>query len=763
MIEAWLIPLLVLACLGFAFTCWLFWRRRRRYAGQVAAVHRDVVESAEAAAFGKRVSRRDLPAELDDLGGTINQLFDALAAKDAQMRQREYLFQNLANALPDIVLVHRERIIFSNNKGAEPIGVEPEQLVGRNVTDLVRPAYRSLVRKAISGRLAGEPPADAYEIQLIDGGDHGIWVEANSVLINYRGEQAILTVAQDISYRKSVEAALGRSKRQAQFTLESLGEGVITSDINGDIDYMNAAAEKLTGTTRDEATGRRLGDIVNLVDEGDRRDLGDPIMRSLTDRRRISMGSRALMIANGGDAELSIEITASPIKGPDGSLGGVVVIMHDVTETRGLAQQMTYQATHDPLTGLINRREFERRIEASLHSARDGEASHVMCYLDLDRFKAVNDTCGHMAGDNLLREISALIRDQVRESDFVARLGGDEFGMLLIGCPLKKARQIADDVIRAVRDYRFVWQDKIFTIGVSIGIVEIGKESGTIKDILSAADSACYVAKQRGRGQAHVYSAKDEVSARQRGEIHWLGLLQNALKEDQFEIHSQPIISVSGNATDGPSVEVLLRLHDEQGQIVMPKHFIKAAERYQLMPRVDRWMVQATLAAVGQGVIRLPEGRSCTINLSGQTLGEATFLEFVVDCLDHSQVDPAQVCFEISESAIMSDLEHARRFVGVLHGMGCRFGLDDFGRGIGSFASLQDLAVDFLKIDGTYTRDLVPDSLNHQVVSAITRLAGTIGFKVIAEQVESQADFDALREIGVDFVQGYYVQRPEKL
>jgi diguanylate cyclase (GGDEF)-like protein/PAS domain S-box-containing protein len=763
MIEAWLIPLAVSACLGFAFTCWLLWRRWRRYARQVAAMHQDVVESAEAAAFGKRISRRDLPPELHDLGGDINKLFDALAAKDAQTRQRESLFQGLANTLPDVVLVHRERIIFANRRAADPLGLDAEQLVGRNVTDLVRPAYRSLLRKAISGLAAGEPVDEGYEIQFINGSDSGTWIEARSVPIDYRGQQAILTIGQDISYRKSVEAALGRSKRQAQFTLESIGEGIVTSDTEGRIDYMNAAAEKLTGVLRDEAAGKHLAEIVNLVDEGDRRDLGDPIMRSLTDRRRISMGSRALMIANGGETELSVEMTASPIKGPDGSLGGVVVIMHDVTELRGLAQQMSYQAAHDPLTGLINRREFERRLEASLHSVRDGEASHVMCYLDLDRFKAVNDTCGHMAGDNLLRELSALIKDQVRESDFVARLGGDEFGLLLIGCPLKKARQISDDVIKAVRDYRFVWQDKIFTVGVSIGLVEIGRESGTISEILSAADSACYIAKQHGRGQAHVYSARDEVSARQRGEIQWLGLLQSALKEDRFEIYSQPIIAVSGGMQGGPSVEVLLRMHDDEGQIVMPKHFIKAAERYQLMPKVDRWMVQATLAALGQGAIRLPEGRSCSINLSGQTLGEATFLEFVVDCLDHSQVDPGRVCFEIAENAVMSDLEHARRFVSVLHGMGCEFGLDDFGSGIGSFSSLQDLSVDFLKIDGAYTRDLVADGVNHQVVSAITRLSKTVGFKVIAEQVEDQADFDALREIGVDFVQGYYVQRPEKL
>jgi diguanylate cyclase (GGDEF)-like protein/PAS domain S-box-containing protein len=761
--EAWLIPLLALACLGFAVACWLFWHRQRRYIRQVVALHQDVVESAEISAFGQRISRSGLSSELGELGGTINLLFDALASKDEQTRQRESLFRELANAVPDIVLVHSERIVFANSVAAEPVGLAPEQLVGRPVTDLMRPAFRTMMRNAITARVAGETTDDSFEFQLINGGERGIWVEAHSALIDYRGQQAILTVAQDITYRKSVEATLVRSKQQAQITLESIGEGVITSGTQGSIDYLNSAAEKLIGADRQALLGKRLGDVVNLVDEGDRRDLGDPIMRCLTDRRRISMGSRALMVSHDGDTELSIELTASPIKSPDGSIAGVVVIMHDVSEMRGLAQQMSYQAAHDPLTGLINRREFERRLEQSRHAVRDEDASHVLCYLDLDRFKVVNDTCGHMAGDNLLRELSAIIRDQCRDSDFVARLGGDEFGILLMGCPLRKARQIADDVIRSVRDYRFVWQDKIFTVGVSVGLVEIGRESGTIKEMLSAADSACYVAKQRGRGQAHVYSVKDEASARQRGEIHWLGLLQNALKEDKFEIYSQPIISLSGTGQGGPAVEVLLRLRDDENNIVLPKQFIQAAERYQLMASVDRWMVQATLAAIGQGALRLPEGRSCSINISGQTLGEGSFLEFVVDCLDHSQVDPGQVCFEISEGAVMADFEHARRFVGVLHGMGCQFGLDDFGRGIGSFASLQDLSIDFLKIDGVYTHDLEDESLNHQVVTAITRLSKTVGFKVVAEQVESQEDFDALRKVGVDYVQGYYVQHPQKL
>jgi diguanylate cyclase (GGDEF)-like protein/PAS domain S-box-containing protein len=709
------------------------------------------------------VSLASAPPELGELGRTVNLLFDALENKDAQMRQRETLFHDLADVLPDLVLVHRERIIFANRIASEPLGVGSDQLVGRPVTDLIRPAYRNVAQKSIAARLAGQSSTEPYEMQLINGGDRGAWVEATSVLINYRGQQAVLTVAQNITYRKRIEASLRRNKQQAQYTLESIGEGIITSGTRGYIDYMNAAAEKLTGTKREVAIGKRLGDIVNLVDEGDRRDLGDPVIRSLTDRRRISMGSRALMISMAGETELSIEMTASPIKGPDGSIAGVVVIMHDVSERRGLAQQMSYQAAHDPLTGLINRREFERHLGNSLQTVRDQDTSHVLCYLDLDRFKAVNDTCGHIAGDNMLREVSALIRDAVRESDYVARLGGDEFGMLLIGCPLKKARQIADDVIRAVKDYRFTWQDRIFTIGISIGLVEIGGEGGSISDILSAADSACYVAKQRGRGQVHVYSAKDEVSARQRGEIHWLGLLQTALKEDRFELYSQPVISVAGKAVTGPAVEVLLRMHDDQGEIVLPSQFVKAAERYQLMSKVDRWVVQATLAAVGQGAIRLPEKRSCGINLSGQTLGEPTFLEFVVDCLDHSQIDPSQICFEISESAVMSDLEHAQRFIGVLHGMGCEFGLDDFGSGVGSFASVRDLSIDYLKIDGAYTRDLDFDSLNHQVVSAITHLSRTLGIKVIAEQVEAQEDFIALRELGVDFIQGFYIQEPRSL
>ncbi|GMW07408.1 MAG: hypothetical protein AMXMBFR8_22040 [Nevskiales bacterium] len=763
MTEYWLIGSLMLGCLGFAGVAAVLWLALRRQVGQMDALQRQVHEVAETAGFVRRVDFPRDPPELAGLGDTVNRLLDALQTRDRQVRDREALFADLANTMPEAIIVHRERIIFANKVAAELLGLTPEQLVGRPVTDLVRPAYRAMTRNAITKRLAGEVLPDRMEVQLANGHETDMWAEVTGGIIDYRGQRAVLSIARDISYRKNIESTLGRGKQQAQITLESIGEGVITADTEGLIDYMNSAAEKLTGALRETAIGKRLTDIVNLIDETDRRDLGDPIQRCLTDRRRVNMGRRAMMLSQAGGKELSIELTASPIKGPGDVLAGAVVIMHDVSEIRGLTKRMSYQATHDALTGLINRREFERRLEEALQSVREQNVAHVLCYLDLDRFKPVNDSCGHIAGDSLLRSVAALIREKVRESDAVARLGGDEFGVLLLGCPLEKARQIADDVCAAVRDYRFAWQDKVFQIGVSIGLVEIGRDSTSIEDLLAAADSACYVAKQEGRGKVHVYSARDEVTARQRGEIYWLRQLQAALKENRFDLHVQPILAVAGRTGDGPALEVFLRLTDEDGKLVLPRQFMQAAERYHLMGSLDRWVVRTALAALGQGAIRLPENRSCTINLSAQTLGEDDFLEFVVECLDQSQVSPPQICFEVTETALLADLERAERFASVLHGMGCQFGLDDFGSGVGALASLQGLDIDYLKIDGAFTRDLRPDNLNGQVVTAITRLAKTVGFRVIAEQVETQADFDALREMGVDYIQGHYVDRPHRI
>jgi len=470
------------------------------------------------------------------------------------------------------------------------------------------------------------------------------------------------------------------------------------------------------------------------------------------------------MVSRASGKEVSVELRASPIRAAGPQPTGCVVVLHDVSEIRGITRQMSYQASHDPLTGLVNRREFERRLEDALQTARAGNGSHVLCYLDLDRFKAVNDTSGHTAGDNMLRELAGILKDKIRDSDVVARIGGDEFGMLLIGCPLEKARQITDDVCGAIRDFNFVWRDKIFSVGVSVGLVQIGTESGSLEDALSAADSACYIAKQQGRGRIHVYSARDEAVARQRGEILWLRRLQAALKENHFELRVQPIVSASGRPDEGPAFEVLLRLRDADGGESLPVDFMHAAERYHLMPNLDRWVLQAAFAAIGGGVLKLPEGRTVALNISGQTLGDPQFLEFVVECLDRSGVKPEQVCFELAESAVAANHNHAARFIAVLHGLGCEFALDDFGSGLGSFANLKQLPMDYLKIDGSFIRGLgTGDEVSAAMVTAMIELARSLGIKVIAEQVETEQALDVVRALKVDFVQGYAIGRPVPL
>ena len=756
-----IISLAALASLAVAAAV-IVWLARARLARRVKQLNAEMLEASRDASVGRRLTVPDDP-DTAQLAHTVNRLFDALGERDEKIQGRDRLFKDFARTLPEIVIIHDEKILLANESAASLVGLDAAQLVGREIADLVKPAYRALFRKTVATRLAGENAPRRIEMQLINGNQTGLWVEAQSSNIEFHGHRAILTIARDVSHRKSLEVSLSRSKRQAQYTLESISEGVITTDNDGRIDYMNLAAETLTGTNRDDAAGHRVGELFTLVDDADRRPLGDPVDRCLAMRRRVNMGRRAVMVSSDGEHEHSVEITASPVRGPSNSISGTVVVFHDVSELRGLTRKMSYQATHDPLTGLINRREFERRLDEAMDTAHSEESVHIMYYMDLDRFKAVNDSCGHLAGDNMLREVAALIKDQVRDSDFVGRLGGDEFGALLIGCPIQKARQIATDICNAVSAYRFVWKDKIFNIGISVGLVEISHASGTLQDVMSAADSACYMAKQQGKGQVHVYSARDEAVARERGDIQWLRQLQTALHEDRFELAVQPIIAMSGRADSGPSVEVFIRLNDGHNRATNSAEFLRPAERYQMMPQIDRWVINASLAAISSGEIKLPTQRSCAINLSSQTLGDEAFLGFVVDALDRSGVSPSTICFEVTEGAILSNVQHAQRFIEVLHGIGCEFSLDDFGSGLGSFSSLKHLPIDYLKIDGTYTRNLRSDLVNQEMVAAMIKLARTMQFRVVAEQVENQEDFDWLRDIGVDFAQGRFIEPPALL
>ncbi|MGH8180762.1 MAG: EAL domain-containing protein [Steroidobacteraceae bacterium] len=736
---------------------------QRRELRDVSRLSQQLQRIAIGGSLARRVESVSSKPELSALTTAINHLLTRAAAERDGARVTPKLFAELGERIHEAVLVHREVILYANRQFAALVGADRAELAGRRLGDLVAPEYAELVHENIRRRLAGEPAAERYEVEILGREGQVSRLEITSARVDYDGGSALLMTGVEILPTQTVEALRVKTDGDSAAylsALNALAEAVIATDGDRRITYLNPAAERLAATPAADAIGKTLEEIVGLVDETDRRLLSDPVRQALTSGIHVTLGRRALLISRADASEHSIELSATPMRNTAGEQVGAVVLLHDVSEQRGLARQMSYQATHDALTGLVNRREFERRLEESIDSGHRGDGQHVLCYLDLDHFKVVNDTSGHLAGDSMLREVAKLLRDAVRDSDTVGRLGGDEFGMLLIGCPLEKARQIADDVCRAVGDHRFAWRDRIFNIGVSVGLVEISRESGTLEELLTAADSACYVAKKQGSGRVAVYSARDEALARHTGEIQWLQKLQGALKENRFQLFHQPIVPAYGTDGGGPAMEVLVRLQDEDGHQVPPAELVRAAERYRLMSLVDRWVVQTTLAALGRGAIPVSSDCCVAINISGQTLSDTQFLEFVVECLDSTGVAPSQVCFEISETAVVANLDHARRFVGVLHGMGCQFALDDFGSGMGSFSNLKSLPIDYLKIDGSFIRNLARDSVNQAMVTAMIKLARTLNFKVIAEQVEDSAALDAARRMGVDFVQGYAIARP---
>jgi diguanylate cyclase (GGDEF)-like protein/PAS domain S-box-containing protein len=753
----WLITAAILAVGAIVLFAWK--RRQERAVNAFSSKIQFLINDGGASG---RIALNGEPGALGRLGGAVNKLLEDLELRGAQLLDREHLFQRLVETVHDAVLVHRDTILFANARFLSLLGMKGPDVVGRPLTEFVAPEYVDLVDNNLRRRLAGESAAERYEIELMDRQGQVTRVELSSTVIDSSGKPALLLTALEM-LPGAVRNELPHKPR-AMATLDAMGESVITVDAEGRIDYINHSAEVLLGQQVGQVLGKTFPEVASLVDENDRRPLGDPVQKALTTDGRATAARRAVLVPANAGLERFVEISITPLRADEKEVTGLVLVLHDTSELRGLTRQMTYQASHDALTGLVNRREFERRLLEAMDSAQTSDIGHALCYLDLDHFKVVNDTCGHTAGDNMLREIASLIKDAVRDSDTVGRIGGDEFALLLVGCPLEKARQIADNVVRSVNDFRFVWKDKIFNVGVSIGLVEIGRDSGTIEDIMNSADSACYVAKKQGGLHVHVYSAREEANARHSGEIHWLLKLQRALRDNKFELYFQPIVHARAGGVSGPALEVFVRLTSENGQPASPPaEFIRAAERYRLMPDVDRWVVQAVFAALGRGGLKLPPGRSVAINLAGQTLGDAEFLEFVVECFDHTGASPSDICFEVTESSVVANLDHAQRFIAVLHGMGCEFALDNFGSGLSSFSTLKTLPMDYLKIDGSFIKNLAGDTVNQAMVAAMIELSRSLNFRVVAEQVEDQWALDTVTGMGIDFVQGFIVGRPQPL
>lgn len=426
--------------------------------------------------------------------------------------------------------------------------------------------------------------------------------------------------------------------------------------------------------------------------------------------------------------------------------------------------RLVYQASHDALTGLINRREFEQRLERTLLSALQQGREHALCYMDLDQFKVINDSCGHAAGDELLRQLALLLKGNLRERDTLARLGGDEFALLLENCSVADALEVADTFRAEVQRFRFKWGDRIFAVGMSVGMVAINRDSGTAASLMSAADAACYVAKDRGRNQIHLYESRDSDLVRHRGEMQWVSRIQRALEEHRLRLSWQEIRRTDGAPEATRHVELLLRMVDEDGSEILPMAFIPAAERYSIMPSLDTWVIEETLS-VCRRYLELKGDLRClfAINLSGASLKDPTFRRMLLAHLEASPALGPHLCFEITETAAIGNLAVVNGFIDAMRGFGCSFALDDFGSGLSSFTYLKNLKVDYLKIDGAFVRDIVSNPVDRSMVEAIHRIGHQMGLKTVAEYVENDQTLALLRQIGVDYVQGNCVHRPEPL
>jgi diguanylate cyclase (GGDEF)-like protein/PAS domain S-box-containing protein len=562
---------------------------------------------------------------------------------------------------------------------------------------------------------------------------------------------------------RHADAALREEKERAQVTLYSLGEAVIRTDAAGAIEYLNPAAARLSGWTEAEARGRRLADVCRLIHDSSHRPAEDPVAAALTTGRIVNDADDTVLVTRHGE-EHAVELTAAPLRDAHGHATGAVLMLRDVTEVRALAREITYQATHDAMTGLLNRREFERLLQQALDGARRGAAEHALCYLDLDLFKAVNDTCGHLAGDELLRQISQRLRKSVRKEDVLARVGGDEFAVLLRDCTLEKAGEIAEQVRHDLKDFHFVWEDKHLDVGASLGVVRVAADSGDLNDVFRAADVACRVAKEDGGNRLHLFRANDLTVTRRQREINWVQRINQAIGENLFVLYGQWVRPLARGAGRASHCEVLIRLRDEHGQIVLPAAFLPAAERYNLMPAIDRWVVRATLAALSRVSPQAAPGLGrVNINLSGQSLCDPEFLAFVLRELETSGVVPGQICFEITETAAVTNLSSAVRLMARLKETGCYFALDDFGSGVSSFSYLKNMPVDYLKIDGAFVSNLPDDRIDLAMVSSVNQVAHIMGIETIAEFVESEAIRATLESLGVDYGQGYALARPQPL
>jgi len=621
-------------------------------------------------------------------------------------------------------------------------------------------AANGVVEGAVTvyGRARGLPANRDIEVYLHAARLAAIVIEhARNAALARAPAQGAAPAAELAALPSAIEGVDGE---RAQVTLHSISDAVVTVDQNGCIDYLNPVAEQLTGWSGSEARGMAVDAVLNFMAEVTHTEFPHPLLRALREGVVVGVSEQCMMVDRGG-GELAVQYSAAPIRDAGGKTVGAVVVFRDVTREHHLKRALSYQAKHDALTGLINRREFDSRLAAALDLARVEDSQHALLYIDLDQFKVVNDTCGHAAGDRLLREITGILQQQVRSADSIARLGGDEFGIIAKHCTVEQALRLAEGIRQVLQNYRFLWEQREFRIGASIGLVGINRDSEAAASLLSAADIACYAAKDAGRNRVHVYDTGD-ASDRQR-DLFWVSRVTRAVEEGSLELYQQPIVATGEGAQRMQFHELLLRMRGEGDALVLPGAFVPAAERYNVITAIDRWVVRrAADLIIARATLGLPPTLLIAVNISGASVCERSFLDFVLGLAENPVVGRG-LCFELTETSVLNNMTQVAEFMNALRARGCRFTLDNFGSGSASLQCLRTLPIDFLKIDGSCTAGIVDDPVDRSLIEALLKIAHAQRIATIAERVESAPVWGQLVKLGVDYVQGFEVARPQPL
>ena len=600
-------------------------------------------------------------------------------------------------------------------------------------------------------------------IVLVSQGDEDIGTEAvaRGALDFLVKQQVISTLlAKALQYateRTHTMLALKASESRYRELYENVVAGVFQTTPDGKFMAANPALVRLLGyASEDELLELSIGEDLYVHAE-DRANW----LRNMAAAGEIRNAELVLRRKDG--RKIVVLENSRAVRDEQGNILYYEGTLTDITEAHELSRQLSYEASHDALSGLINRREFEMRLQRALDAAQATGTSHAVCYPDLDQFKIINDTCGHVAGDELIRQLAHLLQNRVRSNDALARLGGDEFGLLLHDCSMADAVGIANALLRAVEQYQFVWGASTFTVGASIGVVPLSSNFRRITQVLQAADAACYAAKDEGRNRVHVYQEDDTVVAQRHGEMQWVARVKRALNENRFFLEAQPIVPIleAGTQPTAPrSYELLLRMRELDGSVVPPGAFLPAVERYNLTQRVDRWVISNALHWLAANPATTQRIGRVYVNLSGDSLSDPQLHDFIRAMLDETRVQPVKIGFEITETAAIGNLTRANQLIAELRRLGCAFSLDDFGSGVSSFAYLKALTVDWLKIDGLFVGNIVHDPVDHEMVRSITDIGHVMGKKVVAESVESTAVLERLRQMGVDYAQGHALGSP---